>query len=102
MVSRTPFVRSIVDERAFPAGILRRSAHGARPSPGIPWEIVAGKTRWTGTVEECWNHTKYADLPNFIPDDLDHLQTAVYESMLEQREDQKLMHSFFVYAKLPL
>ena len=53
-------------------------------------------------VEECWNHTKYADLPNFIPDDLDHLQTAVYESMLEQREDQTLMRSFFAYTKLPL
>jgi len=53
-------------------------------------------------VEQCWNHTKYADLPNFIPDDLDHLQTAVYESMLEQREDQALLRSFFAHAKLPL
>ncbi len=38
-------------------------------------------------VEECWNHTKHADLPNFMPDDLDHLQTAICESMLEQGED---------------
>ena len=53
-------------------------------------------------VEQCWSHTKYADLPNFIPDDLDHLQTAVYESMMEQRENQTLMHSFFAHAKLPL
>jgi transposase len=53
-------------------------------------------------VEECWNHTKYADLPNFVPDDLDHLQTAVHESMLEQRDDQALLRSFFAYAKLPL
>ena len=53
-------------------------------------------------VEQCWNHTKYADLPNFIPDDLDHLQTAVFESMMEQREDQTLMRSFFAHAKLPL
>ena len=53
-------------------------------------------------VEECWNHTKYADLPNFIPDDLDHLQTAVCESILEQREDQTLLRSFFAYAKLTL
>jgi hypothetical protein len=53
-------------------------------------------------VEQCWNHTKYADLPNFIPDDLNHLETAVCESILEQREDQKLLRSFFAYAKLPL
>ena len=53
-------------------------------------------------VEQCWQHTKYADLPNFIPDDLDHLQTAVCESILEQRKDQTLLRSFFAYAKLPL
>jgi transposase len=53
-------------------------------------------------VEQCWNHTKYADLPNFIPDDVDHLGTAVHESMLEQREDQRLLRSHFAYAKLPL
>lgn len=53
-------------------------------------------------VEQCWNHTKYADLPNFIPDNLDHLQAAVHESMFEQREDQALLRSFFAYAKLPL
>jgi len=53
-------------------------------------------------VEQCWNHTKHADLPNFIPDDLNHLETAVCESILEQREDQKLLRSFFAYAKLPL
>jgi len=52
-------------------------------------------------VEACWIHTKYADLPNFVPDDLDHLQTAVHESMLEQRDDQPLLRSFFAYAKLP-
>ena len=35
-------------------------------------------------VEQCWNHTKYADLANFIPDDLDHLQQAVEASITEQ------------------
>jgi transposase len=53
-------------------------------------------------VEQCWNHTKYADLPNFIPDDLDDLENAVSESMLELREDQLLLNSFFAHAKLPL
>ncbi len=53
-------------------------------------------------VEQCWNHTKYADLPNFIPDDVDHLGTAICESMLEQRQDQALLRSFFAFSKLPL
>jgi len=53
-------------------------------------------------VEQCWNHTKYADLPNFIPDDLDHLYDAVSESILEQRIDQSLLKSFFAYSKLRL
>jgi transposase len=53
-------------------------------------------------VEQCWNHTKYADLANFIPDDLNHLENAVHESICEQREDQALLRSFFAYSKLPL
>ena len=53
-------------------------------------------------VEQCWNHTKYADLPNFISEDVDHLGTAIWESMLEQREDQALLRSFFAFSKLPL
>jgi transposase len=53
-------------------------------------------------VEQCWNHTKYADLPNFIPDDLDHLQNAVDASISQQSKNQSLLQSFFAYAKLPL
>jgi transposase len=53
-------------------------------------------------VEQCWNHTKYSDLPNFIPDDLDHLTQAVEASITEQSKDQHLLQSFFAYAELPL
>jgi transposase len=53
-------------------------------------------------VEQLWDHTKYADLPNFIPDDLKHLETAVFESMTDQSTDQALLRSFFAYAELPL
>jgi len=53
-------------------------------------------------VEQCWNHAKYADLPNFIPHDLNHLYKAVDVSMTEQSNDQKLLRSFFAYCKLPL
>jgi transposase len=53
-------------------------------------------------VEECWNHTKYTDLPNFIPDDVDHLYTAVTKAIDNQRDNQTLLCSFFEYANLPL
>jgi transposase len=53
-------------------------------------------------VEQCWNHTKYSDLPNFVPDDLDHLHRAVDASITDQSEDQELLHSFFAYTKLAL
>jgi transposase len=53
-------------------------------------------------VEQCWNHTKYSDLPNFIPDDLDHLHRAVHAAITNQSEDQDLLRSFFAYTKLTL
>ena len=53
-------------------------------------------------VEECWNHTKYIDLPNFIPDDVDDLHAAVTDAINNQRDNQTLLRSFFEYAELPL
>jgi hypothetical protein len=53
-------------------------------------------------VEQCWSHTKYTDLANFIPDHLDHLQQALDASITEQGKDQHLLRSFFAHAKLPL
>jgi len=53
-------------------------------------------------VEQCWNHTKYADLANFVPNDLNHLQNAVHAAITKQSRNQDLLRSFFAYAKLPL
>lgn len=53
-------------------------------------------------VEQCWNHGKYADLANFIPDDLSHLETEVTESFKKVAQSQILLRSFFAYAKLRL
>jgi len=53
-------------------------------------------------VEQCWNHTKYADLANFIPDDLEDLEAAVNESIRSQSGNQTLLQSFFAYCKLRL
>jgi transposase len=52
--------------------------------------------------EQVWNHTKYADLANFVPDDVLHLGRSVAASLRDQRSQQRLLRSFFKYAKLPL
>ena len=51
-------------------------------------------------VEWIWNHTKYSDLANFVPDDLEHLQEAVIASLETQQHDWYLKYSFFQAARL--
>jgi len=46
-------------------------------------------------VEMVWNHTKYADLANFIPDDVQHLHRAVTASLTDIGRDPTLLRSFF-------
>jgi len=53
-------------------------------------------------VEMVWNHTKYADLANFIPDNLDHLHQAVTTSLGNMRAQSHLIRSFFQHARLEL
>ncbi len=47
-----------------------------------------------------WNHTKYSDLANFIPEDSHHLSTSIAASLNGQRRDPQLKYSFFRYADL--
>lgn len=51
-------------------------------------------------VESMWNHTKYSDLANFVPDDSQHLGRAIRCSITNQRHDPYLKHSFFRHADL--
>lgn len=46
-------------------------------------------------VENAWGHCKHGRLGNFIPDDLEHLETAIEETMAVTRSTPKLLHSFF-------
>ena len=52
--------------------------------------------------EQVWNHTKYADLANFIPDDVLHLGRSIAKSICSTRNNQSLLRSFFQHAKLKL
>lgn len=53
-------------------------------------------------VEQCWNHAKCCDLANFVPSNLDQLEEAVVDSMGQQRDNPKLLRSYFGYAGLKL
>ena len=53
-------------------------------------------------VEQVWNHSKYSDLANFIPDDVDHLHEELANSMQDQRGRHVLLRSFLKHAELKL
>jgi len=52
--------------------------------------------------EQVWNHTKYTDLANFIPEDTLHLGQSVAKSIRGIQTNQNLLRSFFRHAKLNL
>jgi transposase len=53
-------------------------------------------------AEQVWTHTKYADLANFIPDDVHQLDRALRRSLRRSAGKQELLSSFFKHAGLNL
>lgn len=53
-------------------------------------------------AEQVWNHAKYSDLANFIPEDCDDLRAHVDASITDQRQQPRLLRSFFKTAELNL
>jgi transposase len=53
-------------------------------------------------VEQIWNHTKYRELANYLPQDGEALQDVVGFSLASTRFQQTLLRSCFGYAKLKL
>jgi transposase len=53
-------------------------------------------------VEGVWGRTKYADLANFIPDDVAQLKYAVRQSLRHTSAEQSILRSIFHHAKLKL
>jgi len=53
-------------------------------------------------VEHVWNHTKYGDLANYIPDDLPDLEIEAEMSLDDLRTKPDLLWSCFPGAKLEL
>ena len=53
-------------------------------------------------VEHVWNHTKYGDLANYVPEDLLALELEVDRSIDQARQRPDLLRSFFHAAKLTI
>lgn len=53
-------------------------------------------------VEAVWQHAKYADLPNCVPEDTSELYDLVADSLNDQHFRPHLLQSFFHRAKLKL
>lgn len=53
-------------------------------------------------VEQIWGHTKYSDLANFIPKNIDHLELATMISLELTRTKPALLRSFVKHAGLEL
>jgi transposase len=53
-------------------------------------------------VEGVWNYSKYSDLANFIPADVQHLRRELRGSLDAQKHKPELILSYFKHAKLEL
>ena len=53
-------------------------------------------------VEQVWNHSKYADLANLAPDNIEELEHLVGTSISSTRKQAHLLRSFFQTAGLVL
>jgi hypothetical protein len=72
---------------------------------GIDWfevEWLPGYAPDLNPVEMIWNHTKYGDLANFIPEDIDHLEEEVENSLALTRKMHALKKAFFAHSGLQL
>ena len=84
---------------------VHRKAVRLLQEAGVDWFEVAWLPSYApelNPVEMVWNHTKYADLANFLPEDIHDLQRAVATSLERTCDEGDLLRSFFQYAGLDL
>lgn len=73
-----------------------------RGSSAIAFEWLPPYAPDLNPTEYVWNHTKFVDLANFMPDDVDHLGRSIAKSLRRQRGRPSLLRSFFKMARLKL
>jgi len=97
----------------FPKGIIlvidRWSVHRSgvrrledRFSQRVDVEWLPAYAPQLNPVEQIWNYSKYSQLPNFIPDNIYHLEYMLDGCLNYQANQQNLLRSFFHCAKLKI
>jgi len=72
----------------------------AARAPRIVVEWLPAYAPDCNPAEQVWGHTKYGDLANFAPADLDHLEGTVFTSFTHTRGRRALLAAFFRAAGL--
>jgi len=80
--------------------VHRSAAKELQRRADLPIEWLPPYSPDLNPVEQVWNHSKYAELPNYVPDDLDDLRGAVVVSLAVQAPRPELLRSYFRHAGL--
>jgi transposase len=51
-------------------------------------------------VEQVWSHSKYGEMSNYVPSDIDELRSEVTKSLQSKRTNQEMLKTFFRHAGL--
>ena len=70
--------------------------------PRLSLEKLPPYTPELNPVEYLWNHLKYGVLPNFMPDDVFHLNGVLKQRLCRARQSTQRLHSFFIQSGLPI
>jgi transposase len=80
------------------AARLLRELYGHR----IHVEFLPAYAPELNVVDHAWGHTKYGEMANFIPHDVDDLAQEVANSLIAKHGRQDLLKAFFQHARLEL
>lgn len=90
----------VLDRLSAHRGAARRLK--ARFGDRIEFEWLPAYAPELNPVEHVWGHTKYGDLANYVPEDIDALRSELTASLERKRGDGDLLRSFFKQAGLEL
>jgi transposase len=73
-----------------------------RAFPRLSLEKLPPYTPELNPVEYLWNHLKYGALPNFVPEDVFHLDDVLKRRLRRARQSPQRLQSFFKQSGLPI
>jgi transposase len=73
-----------------------------RDFPRLSLEKLPPYTPELNPVEYLWNHLKYGALPNFVPNDVLHLNGVLKQRLRRARQSAPRLRSFFKQSGLPI